>query len=207
MSIRAPGPAPVEAMRARLVHLLAQEGTATEPDGRLNLLPVTRLQDAVLPQIPAGVLRVLANLAEAGVPLDILTMPEKELRTTGEALYGRAGGSQVVRARTLSSGAAGVQVVSALMRAVDGGTVSVEDLNLFLGLFAVAPETIQRAMDELAGTEGSTVTLSDTVYRLVAGRLVAESTRKDDESSGLWIKTAAIAALLVLLAIAVIRFG
>jgi hypothetical protein len=207
VSIRAPGPAPVEAMRARLVHLLAQEGTATEPDGRLNLLPVARLQDAVLPQIPAGVLRVLANLAEAGVPLDILTMPEKELRTTGETLYGRAGGSQIVRARTLSSGAAGVQVVSALMRAVDGGTVSVEDLNLFLGLFAVAPETIQRAMDELAGTEGSTVTLSDTVYRLVAGRLVAESTRKDDESSGLWIKTAAIAALLVLLAIAVIRFG
>ncbi|MGE5579404.1 MAG: hypothetical protein ACM3WU_05090 [Bacillota bacterium] len=152
-------------------------------------------------------MRVLVDLAEAGVPLDILTMSERGTRTGLEGSYGRAGGAETTGAQTARAQAADVQVVSALLRAVDGGAVGIEDLNLFLGLFAVDPRIIQRAIDEQADCDRGTVTLNDTVYRLVAGRLVAESCARGDSSPGLWVKTAAIAALLLLLTIAAIRFG
>lgn len=193
MSIRASGPAPLDAVRARLIQLLSEIGTCAAQDTEHTTMPpVAPLQNAVLPEVPASVLRVLVDLAEAGVPLDILAVPERGTKAARGGLYGVQTG--------------GVQVVSALLRAVDGGSVGIDDLNLFLRLFAVAPEVIKRAIEEQAGSESGTVTLNDTVYRLVAGRLVAERSRRGDESSGLWMKTAAIAAILLLLAIAAVRF-
>lgn len=193
MSIRAPSQAPVDAVRAKLVQLLSEIGTGDTQTAERTAMPqVAPFQNTVLPEIPASVLRVLVDLAEAGVPLDILTVSEQGTRAIRGGLY---------RVQT-----GGVQVVSALLRAVDGGSVGIDDLNLFLGLFAVTPEVIQRAVEEQAGSDSGTVTLNDTVYRLVAGRLVAERPVKGEESSALWMKTAAIAAVLFLLAIAAVRF-
>jgi hypothetical protein len=140
----------------------------------------------------------LLDLASEGVPLDILEGAAETDGAGRKNAYVAAEGKISAQSR----------VVAGLLRAVNEGTVTVEEVNAFISLFAIDPQVVRRALPdtgrdpELAG-----VVLRDGLYRLVNGRLVATTPMPTLEVSRLWLETIAVAVLLGLVAAAAIRFS
>ncbi len=202
-----PLPSP-ERVRTQLAGLLtrvgatqrtARDGTpAIQPPPAASASPATAFVPSDLfRQVPTSVVRVLAQLQEAGVPVDMLATAHDARRTDRAAAY----------PSSRDPGESRVQVVSGLLRAVDAGAVRPEDLNAFLTLFAIPPESVRKALTQTGcDADSQRVTLNDAVYRLVSGRLVAAGKQVPDHSSRLWLSTTIAVAALLLLAAAVIRF-
>lgn len=148
--------------------------------------------------LPQGILRVLIQLAEDGLPLDVL-----DSAPPGIDVESRKNPYLAASDRTSSQ----VRVVSELLRAVDRGAVPVEELNAFLALLAIQPPVVKRALIEIGrDPDQESLALNDAVYRLVSGRLIAGNPSAGGDVPRLWLKTIAGAVVLGLLAAAVIRF-
>lgn len=200
MSIKGPQVPALESVRSQMVEMLvkmASKGSLTgqEPPASGRVVSPPQIPT---PQIPASVVRVLVNLAESGVPLHVLSLIDS----------GSKGSRIDAYAAAKDASSSKLQVISALVGAVDGGLVTADELNAFLTLFAVPSELVQKALAEAGrDPDNEAVTINDSLYRLVSGRLVAANPKRDDETSRLWLNTAAVAAALLLLAAAVMRFS
>jgi len=200
LSIKAPQVQSLESIRSQMVEMLvkmAGKGSLIGQEPPASGRVVSPRQTST-PQIPASIVRVLVNLAEGGIPLHVLNLADTGTKGSHIDAY----------AATKDTSSSKMQVVSALIGAVDGGLVTADELNAFLTLFAVPSELVQKALAEAGGdTDNETVTLNDSLYRLVSGRLVAANPRRADETSRLWLNTAVVATALLLLAVAVMRFS
>ena len=100
------------------------------------------------------------------------------------------------------------EVIAQLLAAVDRGSMSVVQFNAILATATVDESIFERALLELQRDPNlDAIRLCDTVYRLLAGRLVEAHPRELPQSCRLWAETAAVALLLLLLAAAIIRFS
>lgn len=190
----------LESVKSQVIEMLAKTAGKSLQIGQEPATPgrAGPLTDVSTPQIPASIVRVLVQLVQEGVPLDILAA--SDATPFGSRPHAYPATKDVAAYKT--------QTVSTLVGAVDGGAVTVEEFNAFLGTFAVSAELVHRALASVSqdiDTEG--ITLNDTLYRLVAGRLVASKSRPGDDASRLWLNTAIIVAAVLLLAAAVIRFA
>lgn len=198
MSTRLPHLPPVESVKSRMVEVLTKmagkpAGTGRQPaaPGPANLAPAV-----IVPEIPPSIARMLIQLANNGVSMDIFAA--SDALSVGPRSH----------AYTVAKDAPAhkVQTISTLVRAIGEGSVTVEEFNRFVEAFLVPSEIVREALTGISQDAVSKgITLNDTLYRLVAGRLVASRARESNDTSRLWLNTAAIVAAAALLAAAIIR--
>lgn len=134
------------------------------------------------------VLRILVELAESGVRLDVFGSPSvgRGMKSTiGEPAMGRlpgqqqAGGSpaivQPIDLPYLSAGdreSGQVKAISELVARVSTGTLDVRNLNRFLDALQLDPGIVERSLAAL-GLDAANMVLCGAAYHLVGGRFLS----------------------------------